>query len=132
MLTECSQVVADLAFVSEEVSRAMYTTFLVSTLMQLAGSNVASLKCAALLAIGNLAFEPTNRRSLLSQEGLRELLSQLADGHKKGGVTPRRGGGVTPPPSAGPRSVPVALIASRVYSQCLTTCWSQVEYILSV
>ena len=34
---------------------------------------------AALLALGNLAFERTNRRTMLASEGLRELLTRLGN-----------------------------------------------------
>eukprot|EP00959_Pyramimonas_sp_CCMP1952_P133510 2792025-Pyramimonas_sp.AAC.1 len=76
--TTVPQVVGDLAFASESVATAMYTASLVSTLLQLANKPAQpTLQCAALLALGNLAFTPANRRRLLAHENLRELLVRV-------------------------------------------------------
>ena len=51
-------------------------------------TGVTDVQCAALLALGNLAFERTNRRTMLASEGLRELLTRLGSGTGDGTRTP--------------------------------------------
>ena len=80
------EVIADLAFTCETVSEQMCTPFLLATLMQLAepsGNTTPQVQCAALIALGNLAFEQSNRHSQLGSEGLRPLLTRLASGNCK-------------------------------------------------
>ncbi|KAE8670588.1 Phospholipase A I [Hibiscus syriacus] len=72
------QVVGALAFVSDIVAQRMLTKDLLKWLKLLCAHKNTEVQRLALLAIGNLAFCPENRRILVTSGSLRELLMHLA------------------------------------------------------
>eukprot|EP00897_Mesotaenium_endlicherianum_P003568 jgi/Mesen1/3239/ME000187S02402 len=78
ILVSVLRVVANLGFSADEAAVRLLSRETVATLRHLCSHSHILVQRQALLALGNLAFCPKNRRALLATDGLRDLLLRIA------------------------------------------------------